>query len=304
MYYRAGTVFDTPTTGFYAENPVDGEDTIADTNQYRENSEDNNVFNTGKQGFDETADIAYTWSSLEAILDGQKIKLPCTLEDVTNAGFLPNDSSKVNEKFFLNPGESRDMQFTNGNGTNVKFTFLNDSNTDIQEMTDCPVIKLDIDTSKFMTIKQDSEGSPNSEGSEGETPESSESTTEESSEESSSEESSESSESSEGETSENTEEESEEDDLLPGDAANLGQEEEPEKTFDDVVANHVVILPCGMMTNVYTTDILAYYGEATETSYGDGVITYTWKKDGKYLKLECGLVKNIQHITMSTMDGK
>ena len=72
-------------------------------------------------------------------------------------------------------------------------------------------------------------------------------------------ESSESSESSEGETSENTEEESEEDDLLPGDAANLGQEEEPEKTFDDVVANHVVILPCGMMTNVYTTDILAYY---------------------------------------------
>ena len=28
-----------------------------------------------------------------------KIKLPCTLEDVTNAGFLPNDSSKVNEKF-------------------------------------------------------------------------------------------------------------------------------------------------------------------------------------------------------------
>lgn len=91
LYAVSGTIFDTPTTGFY-ENYDSNDGTVADTSDYQANSDKNNVFKS-RGGYVIGADISNNWKDLEIILDGTKFSLPSTVSSFENAGFELNDDT-------------------------------------------------------------------------------------------------------------------------------------------------------------------------------------------------------------------
>ena len=320
MYYIGGTIFDTPTSGFYAENNVDDHGVVSDTTDYKKNTQDNNVWDSDKQGFDFKADISSKWDSMEVIVDDHKLTLPCSLQDLQEADFTPNDTNVKTDTYYIESGASKEIVFSNSKGTMITMTFLNDSNTELKDISECAAVKIDIDTSEFISVINGENGTAEpEEGSEvtneDNTEESNEETvdTEENSDtnNSDSEDSNEENNTEENNTEENNTEENnteennteenntEDEDSDSTDPVNVMQ---GEKEFDNIT--HSVILPKGIMLNVYTQDIIDSYGEPNDRYRSESKLVYTWKKDGKYMTLECGAVKNIKHITLSTMENK
>lgn len=278
LYYIGGTVFDTPTGGYYAENDVVGQEVVGDTTDYKKNEQGNEVWDSGDTGFDRRAEIASKWDSMEIIIDDNKIKLPCTLKDIEEAGFTPNDNNIKTDTYHIEPDLARDVMCSNEKGTNITLSFYNDSKTELRDISECTVIKIDIDTSEFVAVAPSEEDTSeeNTENEDGsETDPESES----------------------DESTESDEEDSSEEDSTDPESVMNGDRE-----FDNIT--HSIILPRGILLNVYTQDILDSYGEPNDKYRSESRLVYTWKKDGKYFTLECGAVKNIKHITMSTMENK
>lgn len=306
MYYIGGTVFDTPTGGYYAEHGADDQGIVSDTTDYKKNTQENNVWDSDQQGFDFTADISLRWDSMEIIVDDHKLTLPCTLKDMEEADFKPNDPNVKYDTYFIDAGKSKDILFSNSKGTIVTMTFLNDSNKDLKDISECAAVKIDIDTSSFVAVANkdvDETNENNEETNEenGEEQTTDEQTTDEQTKENNeqaeeNEQTDETGEQTGEESGEQTEEESEEENTDPVSVM------QGEKEFDSIT--HSIILPKGIMLNVYTQDIIDSYGEPNDRYRSESQLIYTWKKDGKYMRLECGAVKNIKHITISTMENK
>lgn len=305
MYYIGGTIFDTPTSGFYAENNVDDHGIVSDTTDYKKNTQDNNVWDSDKQGFDFKADISSKWDSMEVIVDDHKLTLPCSLQDLQEADFTPNDTNVKTDTYYIESGASKEIVFSNSKGTMITMTFLNDSNTELKDISECAAVKIDIDTSEFISVINGENGTAEpEEGSEATNEDNTEESNEETvdTEENSDTNNSDSEDSNEGNNTEenNTEENNTEDE--DSDSTDPVSVMQGEKEFDSIT--HSVILPKGIMLNVYTQDIIDSYGEPNDRYRSESKLVYTWKKDGKYMTLECGAVKNIKHITLSTMENK
>lgn len=157
LYAPSGTLFDTPTTGYYADNDVDN-GTEADTDGHEANNdEDNQVFKF-RGGYVEGADISDKWEDMQIILDGNKFQLPCKLYNFTDKGFKVNDSSIKNEddqKVYAR--EFKRVQAQNDNGTVVTLIFYNDSATDIDTIVNCDIVGLIVDQEKFLNVTDTAE---------------------------------------------------------------------------------------------------------------------------------------------------
>jgi hypothetical protein len=323
MYYSGESVFDVPTTGYYAENPVESDGTISDTTEYKANDEDNNVYKT-TVGFDEDADISYDWRDLEIIIDGQRLSLPCTMQDFYNAGFKLNDKKITSGEISIFPGASTTFEVINGKGTIVSLYALNDSNVSAKTIDECNIVRLSMDTSSFISItesntdsviyngdsddnEEDESNSNNDENSEEDDEESSDkddkkttsktsSSSDITSDESPSDEDEE-------ESSDDKKDYSDSDDSAlhwtnSADSGLLDRSDASELSED-----HTVILPCGVTLNIYTEDLIDTYG-SNNTSVNEGnEKIITWKTDNKYMTIRAGVVQNIKYIELSAIDA-
>lgn len=151
LYAVSGTLFDTPTTGFY-ENYDNNDGTVADTSEYEANSDKNNVFSS-RGGYVLGADISDSWKDMEIILDGTKFSLPCTVQDFEKAGFELNDPTVTSDKdldvFRTN---KKTLTYKNSNGTVVSLTVVNDDANNTKKFRDCQVIAITVDAEKFIDV--------------------------------------------------------------------------------------------------------------------------------------------------------
>lgn len=155
LYAVSGTLFDTPTTGYY-ENYDNNNRTVADTSDYQANSNVNNVFQS-RGGYVIGANISNDWKDLEIILDGTKFSLPSTVASFENAGFELNDLSvNITEDntrdLDVYRGQTKTLTYKNSNGTVVSLTVYNDDASEIRKFDECQVVAITIDAEKFVDV--------------------------------------------------------------------------------------------------------------------------------------------------------
>lgn len=155
LYAVSGTLFDTPTTGYY-ENYDNNNGTVADTSDYQANSNVNNVFQS-RGGYVIGANISNDWKDLEIILDGTKFSLPSTVASFENAGFELNDLSvNITEDntrdLDVYRGQTKTLTYKNSNGTVVSLTVYNDDASEIRKFDECQVVAITIDAEKFVDV--------------------------------------------------------------------------------------------------------------------------------------------------------
>ena len=155
LYAVSGTLFDTPTTGYY-ENYDNNNGTVADTSDYQANSNVNNVFQS-RGGYVIGANISNDWKDLEIILDGTKFSLPSTVASFENAGFELNDLSvNITEDntrdLDVYRGQTKTLTYKNSNGTVVSLTVYNDDASEIRKFNECQVVAITIDAEKFVDV--------------------------------------------------------------------------------------------------------------------------------------------------------
>lgn len=155
LYAVSGTLFDTPTTGYY-ENYDNNSGTVADTSDYQANSNINNVFQS-RGGYVIGANISDDWKDLEIILDGTKFSLPSTVASFENAGFELNDLSvNITEDntrdLDVYRGQTKTLTYKNSNGTVVNLTVYNDDASEVRKFNECQVVAITIDTDKFVDV--------------------------------------------------------------------------------------------------------------------------------------------------------
>lgn len=315
VYYIGGTVFDTPKTGYYAEAEDEiKDDTVADTSNYKANDKANTVFKD-RGGYVEGANISADWRDMEIIIDSVKFKLPCTLEDFYSAGYDINDKSFDKEKqntYTVYKGRSLAIPLINENGTVVTVTVYNESESEDKQIDDCTVCKLAVDPSKFLSIadalknkeiltadnedkeedskKSDEEESKDNtsdkkEGEDGkqeETDEIKDDTETELPDENKSEEKEEDLEASNKEETEDSQEET---------------EEEQKETV------HEVILAGGVTWDVYTDDMISYYGPncGKQKSSSDTYLC-KWTSGNNSMTIKIGTLYKIKYIELSTVE--
>lgn len=155
LYAVSGTLFDTPTTGYY-ENYDNNNGTVADTSDYQANSNVNNVFQS-RGGYVIGANISNDWKDLEIILDGTKFSLPSTVASFENAGFELNDLSvnvtEDNDRDLdVYRGQTKTLTYKNSNGTVVSLTVYNDDASEIRKFNECQVVAITIDAEKLVDV--------------------------------------------------------------------------------------------------------------------------------------------------------
>lgn len=151
-YYGGGTVFETPETGYYGDGNIGGDDTIANTDDYSQNTGENTVFNTGNYGYDVSADIGLKWSDMEVLIDNAKVRVPCLLEDIIGAGFELNDDKVVSTDgtYPIEKSSTDKLAFTR-DGVEIDCHFYNESNSDMKDISECTITKIEINTTKFIS---------------------------------------------------------------------------------------------------------------------------------------------------------
>lgn len=155
LYAVSGTLFDTPTTGYY-EDYDNNSGTVADTSDYQANSNVNNVFQS-RGGYVIGANISNDWKDLEIILDGTKFSLPSTVASFENAGFELNDLSvNITEDntrdLDVYRGQTKTLTYKNSNGTVVSLTVYNDDASEIRKFNECQVVAITIDAEKLVDV--------------------------------------------------------------------------------------------------------------------------------------------------------
>lgn len=337
MYYSGESVFDTPNTGYYAENHVDGDGTIGDTSDYKANTQDHNVYQADT-GFVKDADISYSWKDLQIIVDGHKLQLPNKTQDFYDAGFKLNDKEVKSGDINVFPGGDVTFAMQNRNGTIVKVTVLNDSNVSSKTIDECNVVKLSIDTSDFLTITdptefdklgtEESNSDNENTDSENTDTEKSEESTEENSEDKpedgteddtekvddSKTEKEDSSESK--ETKEETKTETTEKDKDSSDTESTEEKEDKKtetkndtSTKDETTSTvsidldkHSIILAGGVTLDIYTEDLIKYFGTNCEQSPMGSEKLIKWSDDTISMTIKAGVVQGIKYIELSTIN--
>lgn len=154
-YLDSGSVFETPTTGIYEtmeqeSSPSDNQDRYTETSMY------NTLFGD-RGGYVEDADIPTNWTSMQMIVDGEKIQVPCTPQDLYSAGFRVNQSNLAtdnDENYLLAALQTATVNFVNDNGTVIVTTIENESGTDRVKLDDCSITSILVDRANFTERSQ------------------------------------------------------------------------------------------------------------------------------------------------------
>ena len=149
-YLDSGSVFETPTTGIYEtmeqeSSPSDNQDRYTETSMY------NTLFGD-RGGYVEDADIPTNWTSMQMIVDGEKIQVPCTPQDLYSAGFRVNQSNLATDNdgnYLLAALQTATVNFVNDNGTVIVTTIENESGTDRVKLDDCSITSILVDRANF-----------------------------------------------------------------------------------------------------------------------------------------------------------
>lgn len=148
-YLESGTVFDTPDTGIY--EGISEEEKQGNQERYEETSVYNTVFGD-RGGYVTGADIPTSWDCMQMIVDGHKLKVPCTMQDLYDAGFEVNTYTWEyghGEDVKVALGATLDLYVINENGTNLYITVENQSKKDQRSIDDCSVVAIKVDKDKF-----------------------------------------------------------------------------------------------------------------------------------------------------------
>lgn len=149
LYAVSGSIFQTPTTGYYANNNTK-DNTVANTSDYQANSSSNEVFNS-RGGYVLGADISDDWKDLEIIIDGTKFKLPASMQDIKNAGFTLNDATVTSDNdMMVYKSNTKTLSYQNNNGTVIQVTVKNDDMQGNKKFDDCQVVAITVDASKLV----------------------------------------------------------------------------------------------------------------------------------------------------------
>lgn len=151
LYVVSGTIFDTPSTGYYTD--MAPSDTVATTDGYEaNNNEENQVFNS-RGGYVIGADISNNWEDLEIILDGHKFSLPSTLKTFQDAGYTINDRDISSDKdMIVFPLQTLLINVENTNGTTIKLVAYNESATEEKNAKDCSIVGLRLDINDYKQV--------------------------------------------------------------------------------------------------------------------------------------------------------
>ena len=154
-YLDSGSVFETPTTGIY--ETMEQESSPSDNqNRYTETSMYNTLFGD-RGGYVEDADIPTNWTSMQMIVDGEKIQVPCTPQDLYSAGFRVNQSNLATDNdgnYLLAALQTATVNFVNDNGTVIVTTIENESGTDRVKLDDCSITSILVDRANFTERSQ------------------------------------------------------------------------------------------------------------------------------------------------------
>ena len=146
VYYIGGTVFDTPTGGYYGDK-YEEETTSGNTSDWESNDEDNKV-HQNTQGFIDS-DISSNWDSLEVIIDNKSLKIPMTVQELIDKGFVIDDKYVEGIDYKVRAGIDLKVTVTNKSNAYIDITVVNDSNSESKPIKDCRISSMVIDTSKF-----------------------------------------------------------------------------------------------------------------------------------------------------------
>lgn len=143
--YGQKTIFQTPTTGYYAENPDNGDGKAQNQEGYKENDKDNPVY----QHVDNRSgkDISTDWTSLEVYIGDSKVKLPCSLQWFYDNGYV-NTRTYQNMEETLVPMETRAVYLGDNKHVNFSVVLINDSDTP-RKLGECAVQGILLDTCLF-----------------------------------------------------------------------------------------------------------------------------------------------------------
>jgi hypothetical protein len=307
--YWSSQVFETPDTGYYAT--IDTTDnTKADTSDYKKNDRANTVF-ADRGGYVEDADISENWESLEIIIDNVKFTLPCTMDDFYKAGYQLNSSNLRDIDLQILYNNKATYKLINDNGTVVTVTLRNGSGTETKYIDDCSIVGILVDRNEFVNIPKDDNEDDTETETETETEEETKTLTED-----------------EIENATLTDEEyALKYGIYRDDERDMMDEDEIEdhlRDLDDfepeyVVNNnatgeisndyekdvhyksHIVILPGGVTWDVYTDDLLEYYGTPSQKIPWDKgeSVRFVWEKDTKYMRVTIGAISTIQSVELS-----
>lgn len=155
-YLTGGSVFQTPSVGYYENYEDDNDSSGKQQDAYRSQSIYETVFK-GRGGYIEGADIPTSWDCMQLILDGQKIYVPDVSYDyLTNIGYeLYNSKAlkKTNDgQYYIAPGVQQSFDMINSNGTVVTLTLINTNVDTIATLNECAITKFVIDRSAFVPM--------------------------------------------------------------------------------------------------------------------------------------------------------
>lgn len=151
VYYTDGTVFDTPNGGYYENNkPDDG--TGKGQGDYKENTEDNKIYN-GKKGFIKADDVPKNWDSLTVKIGDDKLSIPAVLSEYIAKGYkIDVNKNSITSKDKLGYGlKITDLTLTKGNIV-VNVDIMNNTRGEDKSITDCRVVALRINQKDFKYI--------------------------------------------------------------------------------------------------------------------------------------------------------
>jgi hypothetical protein len=153
LYVASGTLFETPTTGFYADNYVP-DNTVADSSDYKANDSNTNQVISARGGYVVGADISNSWKKMEIIIDGTKFKLPQAFSDFQDAGFKINDSSiETSDDLIIDAGSTMEVRVMDDVGTVLILTCYNNNEIKEKSAKKCNVVAIEIDASTFSDKK-------------------------------------------------------------------------------------------------------------------------------------------------------
>ena len=91
------------------------------------------------------------------IVDGKKIQVPCTPQDLYSAGFRVNQSNLATDNdgnYLLAALQTATVNFVNDNGTVIVTTIENESGTDRVKLDDCSITSILVDRANFTERSQ------------------------------------------------------------------------------------------------------------------------------------------------------
>lgn len=140
--YGEKTVFQTPTTGYYADNPDTEEGKAQNQEDYKENDKDNPVYQHDDNRSNK--EISSDWRSLELYIGDTKVKLPCSLQWFYDNGYI-NTRSYQNMEEMMVPMEVREVYLSDDKHVNFTVVIQNDSDQS-RKLGECAVQGILIDT--------------------------------------------------------------------------------------------------------------------------------------------------------------